>query len=122
MRKSLLLAVLALVAASCGGGDSSDNAGTAGPPNASDGEKVFEKTCVPCHGRGGVGVAGLGKPMPGSAFIASLSDAQLVDFIKTGRDSDHPDNTTGVDMPPSGGRDLSEQDLVDVAAYVRTLN
>lgn len=119
MKRGLLPVALILVVASCGGGASD---GPAGPAVVADGQKVFERTCVSCHGRGGTGIDGLGKPMPGSAFIASLTEAELVDFIKTGRDSDHPDNTTGVDMPPQGGRDLSEQEVVDVAAYIRTLN
>lgn len=118
----LIVAITALLTtASCGGGDSA-NDGPAGAPVVADGEKVFEKICATCHARGGVGIDGLGKPMPGSAFITSLSDAELVEFIRVGRSSDDPANTTGVDMPAEGGRDLSEQALVDVAAYVRTLN
>jgi cytochrome c5 len=60
--------------------------------------------------------------MPGSPFITEQSDAALINFLKEGRDASHPDNTTGVDMPPRGGNDnLSEQDLVDVVAYMRSL-
>ena len=125
MKRLMLRAVvlvLAVAGAACGGGDDSSSAGAElGPPSAANGEKVFESTCLACHGQDGVGIDGLGKPMPGSAFIASLSDTELVDFVKTGRSASDPDNTTGVDMPANGGRDLSEQELVDVVAYIRTL-
>lgn len=123
----ILVSVLLLALASCGGSDSGDEASndggdaSVGAPDAANGEKVFSNTCVACHGQGGVGIDGLGKPMPGSTFIAGLSDDGLADFILVGRASDDPANTTGVDMPAKGGQDLSEQEVVDVVAYVRTL-
>ncbi|MDJ0497976.1 MAG: cytochrome c [Acidimicrobiia bacterium] len=128
-RPVILITVLVLVVAACGGGDS-DSAGsndggstaavTAG--NAANGETVFTNTCVSCHGPGGAGIDGLGKPMPGSAFITGLSDSELATFIKVGRGPGDPANTTGVDMPAKGGNPaLSEQDIVDVVAYIRTL-
>lgn len=113
-----LMLVGSLAFTSCGSGDD----GPAGPPVVADGAKVFAETCAACHGPDGEGIENLGKPLPGSAFVASLSDAELVEFIKTGRDSNDPANTTGVNMPARGGRKLSEQDVVDVAAYIRTLS
>jgi len=51
-----------------------------------------------------------------------LSDAELVEFIKMGRSVGDPANTTGVDMPPKGGSpSLSDQDIYDIVAYLRTL-
>ena len=116
--------------ASCGGDDSgSDGDGDSaagpievGPGDAANGEAVFGRNCIACHGAAGVGITGLGKPMPGSAFIAGLSDTELIRFIKEGRSPDHPDSTTGADMPPKGGdSSLTDQDLADVVAYIRTL-
>ena len=128
-RPVILIAAVALAIAACGGGDDepagSDNGGTtAAVPagNAANGETVFTNTCVSCHGPGGAGIEGLGKPMPGSAFITGLSDSELATFIKVGRGPGDPENTTGVDMPAKGGNPaLSEQDIVDVVAYIRTL-
>ena len=128
-RLLLLLGILVLAAGACGdGGDASDGttAATApvavGPADVDNGLAVFESTCRACHGPGGEGITGLGKPMPGSPFITEQSDAALISFLKEGRDAGHPDNTTGVDMPPLGGNNkLTEQDLVDVVAYMRSL-
>jgi disulfide bond formation protein DsbB len=133
MTKKLLIivAALALALAACGGDDSDDSSSDTGgtdsessvaAPDVGNGEKVFESTCVACHGPGGEGIDGLGKPMPGSAFIDDSSDADLIAFIKVGRGTGDPANTTGVDMPAKGGNpSLDEQDLVDVVAFIRTL-
>ena len=51
------------------------------------------------------------------------SDPELIEFIKVGRQPDHPLNTTGVAMPPKGGSPaLSDSDIVDIVAYIRTLD
>ena len=120
----VLVALMALTVAACGGGsgDTTTSAGSAGG-DAVHGLEIYRSTCIACHGEGGVGVEGLGKPWVGSEFIISSTDAELLAFIQVGRPSDHPDNTTGVAMPPRGGNSsLTDADLMDVIAYVRTLN
>jgi disulfide bond formation protein DsbB len=60
--------------------------------------------------------------MTASDFIADKTDAELVDFIKVGRDPSDPLNTTGVAMPPKGGNPaLSDDDLLNVVAFIRSL-
>ena len=120
----LLLAALSLAAAACGGGsgDTTTSAGNAGG-DAVHGLEIYRTSCIACHGEGGVGIEGLGKPWIGSEFIISSTDAELLAFIQVGRPSDDPDNTTGVAMPPRGGNSsLTDADLMDVIAYMRTLN
>ena len=133
MRKSTLIIVLlvltALVLAACGGGsepepaapaESSDTVAAAG--DAAKGEELYTSTCIACHGEGGVGVQGLGKDMTTSAFIAEKTDAEMVEFIKVGRDPSDELNTTGVAMPSKGGNPaLTEEQMLDVVAYIRTL-
>ncbi len=128
----MLIAVLALALASCGGGDDGGSDGgddgpaaapiEVGPGDAANGESIFSSTCVACHGERGVGIEGLGKPMPGSAFLTATSDADLIAFLKVGRGPSDPENTTGIDMPAKGGNpSLDDQDLADVVAFIRTL-
>ena len=132
-----LLLVLVIGLAACGGsGSASGSSGQAeaapaqveavptpapgGDPAA--GQEIFTSTCATCHGPAGEGVPGLGKDMTTSEFIAGKTDAELVEFIKVGRDPSDPLNTTGVAMPPKGGNPaLSNEDLLDVAAYIRSL-
>jgi disulfide bond formation protein DsbB len=93
------------------------------PITVSAGEQIFQSTCAACHGFNAQGVPGLGKPLIGSEFLNGLSDDELVAFIEQGRDITDPLNTTGVMMPPKGGNPaLSETNLHEVVAYIRSIN
>lgn len=120
---SLLLAG-ALFLVACGGGGPQPTptpTGPVGDPVA--GKIAFEKTCITCHGADAKGMPGLGKDLTTSQFVASKSDPELVAFIKTGRPASDPANTQGVDMPPKGGNPaLTDQDLYNIVAYIRTLH
>ncbi len=60
--------------------------------------------------------------MTTSAFVKGLSEDQFLDFLKNGRPASDPANTTKVDMPPKGGNtSLTDQDMYDVIAYIRSL-
>lgn len=86
------------------------------------GEEIFNGTCIACHGSGGVGVEGLGKPLPTSAFVAGLTDEELLAFLIVGRPVDDPLNTTGIAMPARGGNtSLTDADLEAVVAYLRSI-
>ena len=120
----VVLVVSALALTACGGG-AATQAASAPPIPAGDatrGKTIFEGTCAACHGQDAKGVPGLGKDLTTSEFAIGKADAELVAFIKTGRPTSDPLNTTGVEMPPKGGNTaLTDQDLADVVAYVRTL-
>jgi mono/diheme cytochrome c family protein len=125
-RRLVLVVVLAMIFGACGGSDD-DTAATDAPPAASGdvahGIEIYAGTCVACHGPEGVGVEGLGKPWVGSEFINSRTDDEMLAFLIEGRPSDHPENTTGIAMMPRGGNaSLTDQDLLDLIAYMRTLN
>jgi disulfide bond formation protein DsbB len=127
-RLAILLAVLALVAAACGGSDD-DGASTettagsgGGSGNVAAGETFYQGTCATCHGPDAEGIDGLGKDLHNNTFIQSNTDDQMVAFLKVGRPASDPANTTGVDMPPKGGNpSLSDADLLDIVAFLDTL-
>jgi len=128
-RVLILVAVLALVAAACGGSSDDGDGGSSDATQASsgggiaaEGELIYSQTCAACHGADATGIDGLGKSLVDSAFVAANDDGEMIAFIKLGRPASHPDNTTGVDMPPKGGNpSLDDQDLADLVAYLRTL-
>jgi mono/diheme cytochrome c family protein len=143
MRKYYLLPLIALLAvvllAACGGGDEPQPTATPAPAaaapaaaqpvvaaaagNAEHGKQIYSQICIACHGPEAKGVQGLGKDLTTSTFVAEKSDVEMVDFLKVGRDPSDPLNTTGVAMPPKGGNPaLSDQDMLDIVAFVRTIH
>ncbi len=87
-----------------------------------NGEAIYASTCATCHGPDAEGIQGLGPPLVGNEFVQSLTDAELIAFINVGRDASHSDNKTGVAMPPKGGNpSLTDGDIADVVAFLRTL-
>jgi mono/diheme cytochrome c family protein len=87
-----------------------------------NGNTLFHIACNACHGKGGVGIAGNGKPLVHNSFVASMDDDSLLAFIQKGRGPTDPMNTTGIQMPPKGGNPaLSEDDILDIISYLRTL-
>ncbi len=88
------------------------------PPDAARGQQLFMSACAQCHGLTAQGVKGLGANLRTSPFVLSSSDAQLLEMIKAGREP----MMGRPAMPPKGGRfDLTDADLLDIIAWIRTL-
>jgi len=92
------------------------------PAVVAAGQQHFGATCATCHGKDANGLPKQGKSLLMNPYIIDKSDDDLVLFIKTGRPSSDPLNTTGVDMPPKGGNPaLGDDDVKAIVAYLRTL-
>lgn len=90
------------------------------PEQLARGDRFFRESCVACHGVDAKGVVNLGNPLIGTDFMASTSDPELLAMIRKGRDLSDPANTTGLVMPPSGGRpDLTDDDIMAIIAFLR---
>jgi mono/diheme cytochrome c family protein len=113
---------LILVAlAGCGGTSSSSEEPQYSADLVAQGNTLYNQTCFTCHGPDGKGIPNLGKDLTISEFFGQSTDAQLVDYVKTGRPVDDPANTTGVAMPPKGGFNfLTDDDILAIIAYIRT--
>ena len=122
-RLIVLLGILALVLAACGGnGDSGGGDDSSSAGDVAAGEEIFLGTCAACHGTDAHGIEGLGKDLHANAFVIGNSDGEMIAFLQVGRGPDDPANDTGVLMPPRGGNpSLTDEDLQDVVAYLRTL-
>jgi mono/diheme cytochrome c family protein len=129
-RRLVLVVILTMIFGACGGsdGDTAGDTDATEAPVAVSGDvahgiEIYNGTCVACHGPEGIGVEGLGKPWVGSEFINARTDDEMLAFLIEGRASDHPENTTGIAMMPRGGNaSLTDADLLDLIAYMRTLN
>lgn len=130
MRRVLIgIALVAVIAAACGGGssaggdDTSTTTAATMTGDAVSGFTLYQATCMACHGPNGEGIEGLGKPWVGSTFINERTDLEMYEFLLVGRPADDPLNTTGVAMLPKGGNpSLTDQDLYDLIAFMRSLN
>jgi disulfide bond formation protein DsbB len=120
MKRLLIsLPIFALALAACGGGAPA----TPEPKgDAGAGATKYATACVSCHGPDAKGMTGLGKDLTTSEFVKGKTDDEMLAFLKTGRSSSDPLNTTGVDMPPKGGNPaLTDDDLYDIVAFIRSL-
>jgi disulfide bond formation protein DsbB len=117
---TVILFLTAFVSA-CGGSSQGGSSSTQG--GESNGEQLFTANCSACHGVGGVGIQGLGKPLTTSEFVGQLSDEELLNFIKIGRLGNDPLNTTGIPMPPKGGNPaLTDEEIKEIIAYLRSIH
>lgn len=123
-----LVLLMALTVVGCGGdaAEAEADASSAIPTPSGDpemGKTLFMETCSACHGQDALGVTGLGKDLTTSTFVHDMSDDELLAFLKIGRPVSDPLNTTGVDMPPKGGNPaLDDAKLLDIIAFIRSLN
>ncbi len=90
---------------------------------AGRGNVQYVASCSTCHGPEGNGVKGLGKSLVTSTYVKQRSNEELAAMIHEGREADDPLNSTGVVMPPKGGNAaLTEADVLDIVAFLRTIN
>lgn len=93
------------------------------PGNPEAGRTHWMNTCLACHGDRGQGVRGQAPGFYETGFVEKQSDEELLAFIKRGRMPFDPENRTGVQMPPKGGNPLLTDDQIkDIIAYIRTLD
>ena len=83
--------------------------------NAEAGKALYDKKCASCHAKDGAGNPGIAKAMKvelrhlGSKEVLDQKDEVLKKFVTDGTEKKKP------------VKGLSEQELADVIAYVRTL-
>lgn len=125
-RRIALVAAMVVVAGLAYGMVSARGQTTGSAPLKGDiaqGKRVYMGTCVMCHGTDAHGILGLGPDLVNqSEWMKQQTDQGLVQLVKEGRGPTRPDNVNGLPMLPRGGnKNLSDQDLVDVVLYLRSL-
>jgi len=115
-----LFLIMLMILSACGGSEQASSIQSGG--EAQNGQALFVSNCSACHGPSGAGITGLGKPLTTSEFVDSLSNEELLAFIKVGRPAGDPLNSSGVAMPPKGGNPaLTDEQLQDIIAYIRSI-
>lgn len=78
-----------------------------------DGKALFEAKCAGCHGAEGVGT-GMLKPLKGSDFLSSATDANLRKIIVEGT------NGGMIPMPPMKD-ELNKEEIGAIVEYIKSL-
>ena len=84
---------------------------------------LYLENCALCHGEDGRGPTNpdyAGPMLVESAFIKSHSEAELLAFLKRGREPDAPDSQMHILMPPFDS--LPEADLKMLVQFIRQMN
>lgn len=85
--------------------------------DAGHGEEVYQSTCIACHGKDGTGAIPGAPNFQKKSGVLAKSDEVLMRNMIEGYES--PGSM--MPMPALGGDpDLSEQDIADVLAYIRS--
>ena len=101
------------------------------PPSAmaasvAAGQRIAKRKCAGCHGANGAGdgamLASLNPPAPpvpwtDKAGMAKFTDAQIIDVIKHGGTALHASP-----LMPDFGSQLSDKQIGDLVAYIRSLS
>src|SRR4030095_2344849 len=124
MRILSLFLVLGLFCAAGCGGSKTETGGGGGSGDIAAGKAKFEQICATCHGVDGKGdgpAAAALTPKPrdytNAAYMKTRTDDQLRKVIKEGGAA----SGFSPVMPAWGGT-LSDQDITDVIAYIRTFS
>src|SRR6202012_2694184 len=84
-----------------------------------NGEKIYKGACVACHEIDGSGSPRIYPPLPGNANLQSVNPLSTLRIILDGAETvTTPRAPNGGSMPAYAAK-LSDQDIADVATYIR---
>ncbi len=83
--------------------------------SAENGKKIFSTVCAACHGPEGKGVPGLGPALNNQSFLSARDDIYIKNIVTNGKPG-----TAMPAMSKAKGGTLSDSDIEDVVAFVRS--
>jgi mono/diheme cytochrome c family protein len=91
------------------------------PPDASmkDGAAIYAHQCIACHERDGSGAPRIYPPLPGNALLQSGDPASTLRIILDGAQTATTPRAPNTGSMPGYARQLSDQQIADVATYIR---
>jgi mono/diheme cytochrome c family protein len=89
------------------------------PTQMADGQKVYRATCVACHEIDGSGSPRIYPPLPGNAGLQSVDASSTLRIILDGAETVTTPRAPNTGSMPSYGEKLSDQEIADVATYIR---
>ncbi len=91
------------------------------PPQAvmAAGAAVYAHACIACHEVGGEGAPRIYPPLPGNANLQSADPASTLRIILDGAQTVTTPRAPNTGSMPAYAKDLSDQQIADVATYIR---
>ena len=91
------------------------------PPqaNMTAGAAVYAHACIACHEVGGEGAPRIYPPLPGNANLQSADPASTLRIILDGAQTVTTPRAPNTGSMPAYSKDLSDQQIADVATYIR---
>jgi mono/diheme cytochrome c family protein len=91
------------------------------PPEAQmdDGARIYKRACIACHEMDGSGAPRIYPPLPGNANLQSAIPANTLRIILEGAHTVTTPRAPNPGSMPAYAKDLSDQEIADVATYIR---
>jgi mono/diheme cytochrome c family protein len=89
------------------------------PAQMADGEKVYNGACIACHEADGSGAPRIYPPLPGNANLQSADPSSTLRIILDGAQTVTTPRAPNTGSMPAYARKLLDQEIADVATYIR---
>jgi mono/diheme cytochrome c family protein len=84
-----------------------------------DGARIYKRACIACHEMDGSGAPRIYPPLPGNANLQSAIPANTLRIILDGAHTLITPRAPNPGSMPAYAKDLSDQEIADVATYIR---
>jgi mono/diheme cytochrome c family protein len=89
------------------------------PAQMADGERLYKGACVACHEIDGSGAPRIYPPLPGNANLQSADPLSALRIILDGAETVTTPRAPNKGSMPAYAAKLSDQEIADVATYIR---
>jgi len=89
------------------------------PAQMADGERVYRSACIACHEADGSSAPRIYPPLPANANLQSADPASTIRIILDGAESITTPRAPNKGSMPAYAAKLSDQEIADVATYIR---
>jgi mono/diheme cytochrome c family protein len=89
------------------------------PADMAAGQEVYAHACIACHEADGSGAPRIYPPLPGNALLQSPDPSSTLRIILDGAQTVTTPRAPNAGSMPDYGKQLSDQEIADVANYIR---
>jgi mono/diheme cytochrome c family protein len=90
------------------------------PAQMADGERIYKGACIACHEADGSGSPRVYPPLPGNANLQAANPSSTLRIILDGAQTLTTPRAPNTGSMPAYARKLTDQEIADVATYIRS--